>query len=71
MGLTPICPRCGSVAARAVGRRAMKCERCGHLAPRTSFTNGDERIDERSSTIEDLRRAGHYMPTRTIPLSDE
>lgn len=78
MAFTPICPKCGSAAVMAPGRLPgrpvgstleLQCMRCHHTGARAHFTSREPSAVDWDDTS--LRKLGHYMPTRTIPLSDE
>jgi uncharacterized Zn finger protein len=74
MASTPICPKCGSAAVESISvppmrERLRRCERCGYQGRISHFTTREP------STVvvndAELRKRGNYMPSRTIPLSDE
>jgi hypothetical protein len=70
-----ICPKCGSAAVMAprvrgqpVGR-TLQCQRCHHIGRTEHFKQWT--LPEVDWSDSHARRSGAYMPSRTIPLSDE
>ncbi len=76
--MTPICPKCGSAAIMAPGRlpghpvgrtKTLQCQRCHHIGSVDHFKNHELPAVDWSDHA--ARRHGAYLPSRTIPLSDE
>ena len=64
----PICPKCGSIAVERYSNNGLSCDRCGHDGRSSEFYPDQPDVDW---SDEHARKIGSYMPSRTIPLSDE